>query len=369
MLDSKQKPWTIDMKSAEGELSGICAKRGNRLDISLDDRAQGRPADFDKEKHGMVLALRRFYGSSLLVMNADGSNLKKILTMPDYTFIGSPQLSHSGSSVVFDGWRSVMGEKNLNGHVFTAKADGSAVKDLGPGAMPSWSPDDKQIAYTQYGPQPGVWIMNADGSDRQQIDAGGWGGQWSPRRNEIAYTAFKDQGALLCIYDVARKERRELEHKPYQQIFWHFSWSPGGDWICFKADLPDGGSEIAALSVEGEKKGFKVILPSTALPEVANCYNTLSWGGTGEQILIRMKRKSDRAEKLYILDSSGAKPPQVFPHFPAGWLRGDMAWSWDGKKVIFAARAAEPPSPKPTSDNSATGTITSPPTPAAMEKR
>ena len=112
VLDAKHEPWNIDMKSKEGEMLGICVKRGDKLEISLDDRAKDRPADFDKQKHGMVLDLRRYFGSSLLVMNADGSNLHKILTMPDFTFVGSPSLSHGGDRIAFDGWRSVMGEGN-----------------------------------------------------------------------------------------------------------------------------------------------------------------------------------------------------------------------------------------------------------------
>ena len=64
VLDQKHDPWIIDMKSKDGELLGICAEQGDRLEISLDDPAKGRPGDFDKEKHGMVLDLRRFPASS-----------------------------------------------------------------------------------------------------------------------------------------------------------------------------------------------------------------------------------------------------------------------------------------------------------------
>ncbi len=62
--------------------------------------------------------------------------------------------------------------------VFTMNPDGSNVKqltDLGPnnGAyFESWSPDGKQIAFTEY-PAPDfvgqLWIMNADGSNQRQI--------------------------------------------------------------------------------------------------------------------------------------------------------------------------------------------------------
>ena len=140
----------------------------------------------------MVLVLRRFTGQPLFVINADGSNLHQILAMPEFTATGSPDWSHDGSRIALDAWRSVFGENYVSAHVFVINADGSSPKDLGPGAMPSWSPDDKQLTYCQYAPENGVWIMNADGSGRQRLDPDGWGSQWSPKRNEIAYTIYEN---------------------------------------------------------------------------------------------------------------------------------------------------------------------------------
>ncbi len=349
-LDSKANPWTIDMKSKEGALAGICTLKGNNLRISLDDAATGRPGDFDRQKHGMVLVLQRFRGPSLVVMNSDGSDPHAILTMPDYTFIGSPKWSHDGRKIVFDGWRSVMGEGTGDAHVLVVNADGSGVKDLGPGGMPGWLPDDKQITFCRYNDERGVFVMNADGSNARQIDAEGWGSQWSPKRDEIAYTVYGQNGAKLCIYDLAKQERRELEHKAYGQIYWGISWSPEGDRICFKGVVRDGNNgnganEIAAISVKGENGGFKVLLPSTAQPEANNSCMTVSWG-VNKQILVRMQKKSDRVQKLYVFDADGVKPPRLFANFPASWICDNVAWSCDGKKVVMSARAVEPPAKK-----------------------
>lgn len=181
--------------------------------------------------------------------------------------------------------------------------------------------------------------MNADGSEPRQIDAGGWGSQWSPKRNEIAYTVYEGNGAVLCIYDVAKHERRDLEHKTYNQVFWGITWSPDGDWICFKGALSGGGNEIAAIPASGEKERFKVLLPSSARPEADNVSPTLSWGG-GQQILACMQRKSDRGRKLYVLDAAGVKPPRLFSNFPASWVCDNVAWSCDGKRVVMSAGPA-----------------------------
>ena len=344
-LDPKPDPWTIDMKSKDGAMLGICALKSNKLQISLNDPASGRPRDFDQKKHDIVLVLQRFRGASLVVMNFDGGNPHAIINMPDYTAIGSPKWSHDGRKIAFDGWRGVMGETTSDAQVFVANADGSGVKVLGPGALPSWSLDDKQITFCRYKPERGVFVMNADGSDPRQIDAAGWGSQWSPKRNEIAYTIYEGDGAALCVYDMVKQERRKLEHKAYSQIYWGITWSPDGDSICFKGILPDGGNEIAAISANGEKEDVKVLLPSSAQPEAGNSSMTMSWG-EGKQILVCMQKKTDRRRQLYVVDAAGVKPPRLFSNSPASWVCDNVAWSCDGKKLVVSARAIEPPTKK-----------------------
>ena len=309
--------------------------KGNKLQISLNDPAAGRPRDFDQEKHDIVLVLQRFRGTSLVVMNADGGNPHAILSMPDYTFVGSPKWSHDGSKIAFDAARKIMGDNTK--HVFVVNADGSAAKDLGPGAVPSWSPDDKQITFSR----PGIWIMNADGTGRRQIDARGFGSQWSPKGGKIAYTTKDEDDKAFCIYDVAGNRPRDLPQTRYHEIYYGAAWSPDGKWLCLKGLLPDGSIEIAALSAEGEEKGFRVLLPSSAQPEVLNSDLGVSWGGDGKRILATMQKTGDRKPQLYVLDSDGVRPPRLFANFPPGWTCNNPSWSPDGKKVVMSADPVE----------------------------
>ncbi len=250
VLDAKQKPCAIDLKSADGVMLGICERKGDRLRISVNDEAQGRPHDFD-DASGMVLNLTAFEVESLFAIHADGSGRRCILTMPDYTVVGSPDWSRDGKRIAFDAWKSVYGEGLNSAHVLLVNADGRGMKDLGPGAMPSWSLDDKQLAFSSYGPDRGVCIMSADGSDRRCVAPDGWGVRWSPKRNELVFTVYDNGHADLCIYDVAKQERRLLLDRAYQRIYWGLAWSPDGAWIAFKGFLPEGGAEFAAVSAAG----------------------------------------------------------------------------------------------------------------------
>jgi hypothetical protein len=233
-------------------------------------------------------------------------------------------------------------------HVFVVNADGSAAKDLGLGAVPSWSPDDKQITFSQ----SGIWIMNADGTGRRQIDTSGFGSQWSPKGGQIAYTTNGEDDKAFRIYDVTKNQPRDLPQTRYHEIYYGATWSPDGKWLCMKGLLPDGNIEISAMCAEGEEKGFRVLLPSSAQPEVLNSYVGVSWGGDGKQILIDMQKTGDRGRQLYVLDSEGARPPRLFPNFPPGWTCNNPCWSADGKKIVMSV---DPVEPSPRDANAAAG--------------
>ena len=179
--------------------------------------------------------------------------------------------------------------------------------------------------------------MKADGSNRRYLDANGWGSQWSPTRNEIAYTVSDGGRANLCVYDLDKEERRMLLETPYRKIFWVRTWSPDGMWICFKGVLPDGSAEIVAVHVDGQKKGFKVVAPSSALPSAENINSTIAWGDTDNEIVVAMKAKEEEGTQLHVFDSSGGKPPRLFPGIPADWTCSGGAWSRDGKRLVFSA--------------------------------
>ena len=354
VADPKQKPCTIDLKSKDAEMVGIYKFGEDRLTISLNDKAKGRPKDFDEQKNGMVVLLRRVHPIALYTIDTDGKNLRRVLLLRDFTFVGSSEWSPDGRKIALDSWRPTMGEGCSDARIFTINADGTSFKDLGWGAMPSWSPDGKQLTCSQYGRQDanarqrGIWIMNADGTGQQLIDANGWGSEWSPKRNEIAYVVQSNNVAELVVYDVAKRHRHSLPlERPYAQISWGFTWSSDGKWICFKGSLSDGGSEIAAVSAEEEKKGFKVILPNTAQPEIDNADTTIAWTGTGNPILISTQTKADQFARLYLFDFAGGKPPKLFPGIPAAWNSFGPAWSSDGKKLVFSAahpgKSAPPP--------------------------
>ena len=239
----------------------------------------------------MVFVLRRVHGQPLFVIGADGSDPRQLSGTPDSMSTGSPDWSHNGKRIAFDAWQPAFGENWGQRSVWVIDADGSSPRP-GPGAMPSWSPDDKQLTYCQYGPERGVWIMNADGSDHRQIDADGWGSQWSPKRNEIAYTVHAG-GAGVWIHGCGqeRASRVARESLPANLL---------GPYVVAgrRVDLLQRGPVRRRLRncrcFRGRRAERIQGAPAKlGMPEVGNAACTMAWGGTGNQILVFMQTKTD----------------------------------------------------------------------------
>ena len=94
------------------------------------------------------------------MIDADGGNLHRIAALSDYWLLGAPDVSPDGRKIAFDAWQATVDKDGSDCHVFVANADGSDAKDLGPGAIPSWSPDGKQLVCIERGkpnqPQRGI---------------------------------------------------------------------------------------------------------------------------------------------------------------------------------------------------------------------
>lgn len=100
-----------------------------------------------------------FYGIDLQ-LTPTATRLTRILTIPAVVS-GEPRLSPDGARIAF-GWEGP--DLSHTPHIYTAKVDGSDMKELTHGSetSPVWSPDGTRIAYVSGGR---IWIMNADGAN------------------------------------------------------------------------------------------------------------------------------------------------------------------------------------------------------------
>ena len=114
-----------------------------------------------------------------------GPEVPNLAWSPDYTTI----LYRDGD--VWSGWS-----------IWSTDREGTSQMRLDTGFYAVFSPDGARIAYARRG---GIWLMNADGTDRMQLAASGRCPAWSPDGDTVAY---EDEGIWLIGADGA--SRRQL---------------------------------------------------------------------------------------------------------------------------------------------------------------
>ena len=336
-LDTTQDPPTIDLKSNDGAMLGVYKLDANRLKIALNDASQGRPKNIDRGPHGLLLLLRRVEGGPLWTINADGTGLRPFFWAPEYTNCGTAAWSPDGSAVAVDSIRELFGEYYPQNHILVVDVASGAYKDLGPGVMPSWSPDGKRMAFTSPNDPShrGACIMNADGSEIRQIDPDASWVKWSPKGDELAFIIGGQGGENLGIYDLKTKQRRTLLDREYRQLGYGFNWSPDGEWICYKGTASHG-DEVAVVHREGQKKGFRFVIPDPAALGIIDINYSLAWEPkVGKRILASLATHENRIHQLYMLDPEGKTPPQLLAGQDPEQSCMRPSWSPDGKRIVF----------------------------------
>ncbi|MFH1299600.1 MAG: translocation protein TolB [Planctomycetota bacterium] len=261
---------------------------------------------------------------------AEGGDTRLYFEPGDYHTAGSPALSADGQKLAFDGRASQNGERFQDGKIMVTNADGSGLKAIGSGVMPSWSPQGNRIAFSQISPS-GVAIMHADGSLRNLIEEGGWGAQWSPDGRKIAYSVSSSGKANIRVYDLIEETKTDLfpeGESPYNSLFWNMSWSPDSNWLCFKGHkASDSTYDVATINVAGMQAGYKVHYNNKQAP-----YADFAWHPQGDKIVF----------------AGGASPRQFLQFNPAedkapeplaikvnGTIIGDVCFTPDGQSLLF----------------------------------
>ncbi len=264
----------------------------------------------------------------LFIQSLDGKVSRQLVKDTDYVVQGSPDWSADGKKILFDAWRE--DESFSNVHMFIINADGTGLKDLGPGAMPNFSPDGKRFAYSWRG----VHIRDLDGGGQEMIDRNGWGAQWSPDGKKIAFGTSRN----VVIHDLTTRQNREIlegEHAGiYNRTYWNLGWSKDSKHICFKGRRAETGkNEVAVVQVAGSSKGFQVLVKR----DTNCCYK---WHSDGKRILMSIHDPMRKFFQLYLVNRDKEEVMhKKLPHQPFDTANSDADWSPDEKFYVFTKRS------------------------------
>jgi Tol biopolymer transport system component len=181
-------------------------------------------------------------GSSLEIMNADGSHVHTILE--DTNQVGTnlvvafPSWSPDGAQIAF-GIGGFFGRPVRPGQLAVIHPDGSGLRLLTEGnassGFPSWSSDGRQVVYRVMGEgEEGLRILTLESgkitkltSDYDTFPV------WSPRGDRIAFCSFRDGDFDIYTVRPDGSELRKLTNSHSNDA--HPIWSPDGNWIVFSS--------------------------------------------------------------------------------------------------------------------------------------
>ena len=187
---------------------------------------------------------------------------------------------------------------------------------------------------------PGIYVVNPDGSDLQNLavrstGGGGWEPTWSPDRSKILFASDLHGGGQadqeVYVMDADGSNIRRLTNTPGDSTSsWAADWSPDGDQIVFTSnrdgsDLGWDGEELYIMAADGSNvRRLTRRLGSDAVP---------TWSPDGTKIAFtRHPAVGDQESQgdIYVIQPDGTNLQRLTRD--GG---GRPSWSPDGKKIAF----------------------------------
>jgi Tol biopolymer transport system component len=265
--------------------------------------------------------------------------------IPDHSYCGSPSWSADGQRIIIDATPGKVWSKS---HVFAGDnllLEKPAFADLGPGNCPTWSPDGKRVAFllnpgAVEGATSGIWIMNADGTERQRLGGNGMP-KWSPDGKQILTVSFSNP-CQLSLLDVQTGAEQLVA-------------MPG---LCYSVPswAGDGQRLIAVIRSEGPLSLALLDISNPAQAKVKQVLWTRGNGLDAEPLYPVYSAAARRCVfvgrgakglALYVLDAERKGVPQPLEQSQFDTKIASTAISLDGRRVLFCSdRLNQPPRAK-----------------------
>ena len=227
-----QKMLITSVRTGDTEIFVVDAATGDAFNVSKAPNSEERYPAWSPDGKRVVFTSNREDGKTyhLYAANADGSRLKKITNLPAGSVVYWASWTADGKYIFFN--------EGTTSTIYRINADGTGLKQMTEGRDGNVSPDGKKIVYTQKGAKGfGVWTMNTDGTNRQQIipnesEIGGIAPVWSADGQKIAFSG--QAGEFVEIFTCNANGSDLKQVTTLKQISSSPAFSPDGRFLTFR---------------------------------------------------------------------------------------------------------------------------------------
>jgi TolB protein len=228
-----QKLLVTSVRTGDTEVFIADPTTGDMLNVSRSPNSEDRYPCWSPDGKRICFMSDREGTTNLWLMNADGSDQRRLNRTPAVCYMPSWQETPKGERIVF-------GKHGDQPEMASIAPDGSDEQILGVGHDPTLSPDGKLITYTGH-VEGGVavFVMDYDGGHKRRVvqetsAVGATFPNWSPDSARLVYSFPAGDALELFIINLDGAGRRQLTQFDGSSVCTPSAWSPDGNWISFR---------------------------------------------------------------------------------------------------------------------------------------